>query len=385
MTEQVNVVLSGFGWLARECTVIPLLNKYPGIMRVVLITSLKAGDYETVVIPTFQKYGLDIPEYIECFDAAIDNIQYRSVKIHALIITNPNIFHFAQINKALDVGLHVYVDKPIALPSDDLPFLVALAQRKKLLLFTGIQRRLEAPYKYLYSAVTRNREFGKLSRIRCKLSFAQHLTDWRRSIDLAGGGILIDSGYHLLDIVGWIISSINAEVANDLQGQFFFGFDESHCGKDQQYIDVETEVVGYLRLINLAVFIDFTYNAPDGSVHEEVEVIDIYNARIKIRREQISRSSLPAVVTHQRANGEFVNLEVPFNQALRMDNVRFSEGALPMEPLKMFIDSCYKEYQEALQGTEMIQAENSIMTWRLIRQIYRLAAKDNVYMKGTKE
>ena len=108
----------------------------------------------------------------------------------------------------------VYVEKPIVTKEDDLPALVDMADEREVLLFTGTQRRLEDPFKYLLRVVTENYGFGELKRIRCHLAAGHDLKGWRRDPNLAGGGIITDAGYHLLDIAAWLCNS-NGSLTTD--------------------------------------------------------------------------------------------------------------------------------------------------------------------------
>jgi predicted dehydrogenase len=373
MAKPIPVILAGYGECARSYTVMPLLKRFPGMMQVVGITSLLAGEFEEFVVPEFRKNGWPVPTLIDDFEDACDKRYFKTETPLAMLVTTPNGLHFGQARMAIEAGYNVYVERPIVTASDDLPTLVELADRHEVLLITGTQRRLEDPFQYLQNVVVHNCCFDQLKRIRCHFAVKHHLEDWRRRSDIAGGGIVIDSGYHLLDIAAWLLDSIGIEIPQRLQGAVHFSFHEPHPSSDEP-CDVETEAVGYVELPNdILLTLDFTYNTPENTVSEQIELTDQSGARIRLTRDQAPRTSLPGTITHQLPNGKFAEVRA-FNigRGVRAEAIRFSGEIQTVKPLWMFVEAVKEGYNKA-QGTEIVQARASISVWRLVREIYRLA------------
>jgi predicted dehydrogenase len=127
-----------------------------------------------------------------------------------IVITTPHIFHFEQIKFCLENDKHVHVDKPPVLHFIQAQELVMLAEKKKLLINVHSQRRFYEEYIYAKNCV----ESGKLGKVEfVQGDFGQQLFDdfkgsWRSNPELAGGGIMIDSGYHILDSILYILGQV---------------------------------------------------------------------------------------------------------------------------------------------------------------------------------
>jgi predicted dehydrogenase len=371
--QPVPVMLSGFGQWVRTRTVIPLLRQYPEMMKVVAVTAVGKDEFEKRVKPQFENNDWAVPKLVEGFEEACEKMCIEEIRPLAVLVTTPNALHCSQARIALEAGYHVYVERPIVTRDDDLPALVDMADKQELLLFTGTQRRLEDPFRYLMKVVTENYGFGELKRIRCNLAAGHTLKGWRRDPSLAGGGIITDTGYHLLDIVAWLICSNGIRMSRTLDGAVLLGFRERGSADPMA---VETEAVGHVKLPNdIVLSFDFTYNAPENSIYEQIELSDQDSTRVRVTRDQALRTSLPATITHQLSNGKMIQIETSLGQEIRIETIRFSGKAQNAEPVRMFIEAVRRGYRN-VPGEHILSARNSIPTWHLVREIYRLSSEE---------
>jgi predicted dehydrogenase len=373
--EPISVILTGFGYWVRNRTVIPFLKQYPNMIRIRAITSLKGREFEDVVVPTFKDNGWEIPEFIPDINDGCEKICSQERKPVAVLVTTPNSLHFREIEVAIQHNCHVYAERPVVTKDDDLQSLIELADTKKVLFFTGTQRRLEAPFKYLKMVVEKNYNFGKLKRIHCCFTAREHLKGWRRIPELSGGGIITDSGYHLIDIAAWLVNSIDIQITESLNGSVYFSYNETGSSSEST-VEVETEAFGYLNLPNqILLTFDFSYNAPENSIFEEVKLWDYDSNTVRLTRNQPIRTPLPATITHQLSNGRFVGLGViNFSHGIRVETIRFADEAQNMEPLRLFVEAI----RYRTENNMSMEARNSLSTWHLIREIYRLAKPKGV-------
>jgi predicted dehydrogenase len=375
--EPISVILTGFGYWVRHRTVIPFLKQYPDMIRIKAITSLNEGEFKDIVVPTFRDNGWGIPKFISDIEKACYEIcSQEEEKPVAVVVTTPNSLHFKEIEVAIQHNCHVYAERPVVTKDDDLQSLIDLANTKKVLFFTGTQRRLEAPFKYLKMVVEKNYNFGKLKRIHCCFTAREHLKGWRRIPELSGGGIITDSGYHLIDIAAWLVNSIGIQITESLTGAVYLSYNETGSSSEST-LGVETEAFGYLELPNqILLTFDFSYNAPENSIFEEVKLWDYDSNTVSLTRNQPIRTPLPATITHQLSNGRSVGLGVTnFSHGIRVETIRFADEARNMEPLRLFVEAILKNKSE---NNMSMEARNSLSTWHLIREIYRLAKPKGV-------
>jgi predicted dehydrogenase len=144
-----------------------------------------------------------------------------SGEIDALVIATPHYQHVSLGIAALEAGLHVMVEKPIAAHKADAERLVAKAKEKADLVFGAMfQLRVEPRYEKIREIV-RSGELGDLMRViwimtdwfRSEAYFQSG--GWRATWKGEGGGVLLNQCLHQLDAMQWITgmpSKVRSEV-----------------------------------------------------------------------------------------------------------------------------------------------------------------------------
>ncbi len=105
--------------------------------------------------------------------------------------------------KALESGIHVFCEKPPARTSEELKQVIKIEQNSSLILKYGFNHR------YHYSVIEAKKiidsgSMGKLLWIRGvygKAGSIDYDKNWRNYKEYSGGGILIDQGIHMLDLM----------------------------------------------------------------------------------------------------------------------------------------------------------------------------------------
>jgi predicted dehydrogenase len=113
--------------------------------------------------------------------------------------------HAALIERALDAGLHVLSEKPLATRLDDAARLASAAARSGRVLHT-VHNWLHAPICLKVSALIGDGAVGAVRSVRWRTLrtapanavCAPGVANWRVDVGLAGGGILVDHGWHAL-------------------------------------------------------------------------------------------------------------------------------------------------------------------------------------------
>jgi scyllo-inositol 2-dehydrogenase (NADP+) len=135
------------------------------------------------------------PDYL-FYDPAID----------AILISTPTSMHFDQASAALKAGKHVMVEKPITLNLPDARKLIALAESNQRILSVFQNRRWDADFLAVSSAIASN-VFGKVINIESRLgqwascvgpAAKDFHPNWRNEASFGGGG-LFDWGSHFID------------------------------------------------------------------------------------------------------------------------------------------------------------------------------------------
>lgn len=122
----------------------------------------------------------------------------------AIIISSPSGLHFEHCVTALACGLPTFVEKPLACSAPDARRLQSVSGGR---LVASEQRVHREDLRYARSII-RSGVLGEISDLRYHDSItpAPHFSrTWRNNPRLAGGGILLDLGYHTVSSVQWLL------------------------------------------------------------------------------------------------------------------------------------------------------------------------------------
>ena len=125
--------------------------------------------------------------------------------VDAVVISTPNYLHAPQTIAALKAGVHVMVEKPMAMNADEAESMVRTAETTGTLLMVAHCWRFDEEVRWLRSRV----DAGRLGRIVRTSGYGVHVrwgpSGWFTQRKLAGGGALIDMGIHALDTARYLL------------------------------------------------------------------------------------------------------------------------------------------------------------------------------------
>ena len=148
--------------------------------------------------------------------------------IDAMYIFSPHNLHMHHSTIALSNKKHVLVEKPIAKTLEDGKKMITLAKK------SGVHLMVAENYKFLNTVgksveIIRDRDesgIGRLRTIKITSESYREPENWRRKLDISGGGVFIDSGIHLVNILvslaGFpdkILAAIPPSVFNEAGGE----------------------------------------------------------------------------------------------------------------------------------------------------------------------
>ena len=230
------------------------------------VNNLLEGKVERSVLTAVADAFPDkLPEYevkgLMTFDSGEALI--ASGEIDALMIATPHFQHTTLGIAALEAGLHVMVEKPISAHKADAERLIAAAEARPKLTFSGMfQMRVEPRYQKIRKLVQTG-ELGDLIRViwimtdwfRAEAYYQS--SDWRATWKGEGGGVLLNQCLHQLDALQWIVGMPSRV--------------QSHIGIGRHHdIEVEDDVTCYMEYPNGAsgAFITSTGETPGSNRFE---------------------------------------------------------------------------------------------------------------------
>ena len=131
----------------------------------------------------------------------------------AAIVSTPPHLHLAAARAALETGLRLLIEKPIAASLDGVDAVLDLAARDERILCVGYNLRFHGGLRKVKSLL-QSGAIGRLLTLRAE--FGQYLPDWRPGRDYRelynaradeGGGIALD-GSHEIDYARWLAGEI---------------------------------------------------------------------------------------------------------------------------------------------------------------------------------
>ncbi|WP_106496203.1 Gfo/Idh/MocA family protein [Lentibacillus sp. Marseille-P4043] len=145
---------------------------------------------------------------------AIPNVfeDYRELfqTVDAVTICTPNKFHAEIAVAALEAGVHVLCEKPMAMTTEECQEMIAASKKAGQLLSIGYHYRYTEAAQAAKSAVI-NGEVGDPLVTRVRAMRRRKVPGWGvfTNKELQGGGSLIDYGCHLLDMALWLLDDPN--------------------------------------------------------------------------------------------------------------------------------------------------------------------------------
>ena len=173
----------------------------------------------------------------------------------AVIVTTPNRFHEEPVVDALEAGLDVLVEKPLANDVDSAERIAAAARDADGFCMVGFHTRFESDVEVVIDDVDDGR-FGDVSHVEASYLRRRGVPgrgSWFTSKEVAGGGALIDIGVHALDLSLYLLGYPEVEeVTGVTRSQFGDREDYTYLhmwGDDQgaEGFDVEDSASAFVR------------------------------------------------------------------------------------------------------------------------------------------
>lgn len=140
----------------------------------------------------------------------------EKVKMDAIVIVLPHWLHLWAVKLAAEKGLDILKEKPLARNLKEAKEIAKIVKENGITLMIGTQRR----YAYTFSYAKRLLNEGLIGEpflVRTQYVFCIKDPDWRGIKEKAGGGVLLDAGYHPVDLVYWYVGfpkEVYCKVAN---------------------------------------------------------------------------------------------------------------------------------------------------------------------------
>ena len=166
---------------------------------------------------------VEIPENIEVFEDYKSLIEHSNVDI--VFISLPNKFAADATILSLQKGLHVFCEKPPAKTLAELTEVCLISEQyPDLKLMYGFNHRFHHSVEHAKLIIQEN-SLGRLINMRGVYGKSQMISfnqsDWRTRREESGGGILLDQGIHMLDLMRYLSGEDFSEIFSFIDNAFW--------------------------------------------------------------------------------------------------------------------------------------------------------------------
>lgn len=202
----------------------------------------------------------------------------KSEKLDFVIIAVPHYLHQEIVDEAIKYKVHILKEKPFAISLDQAREIKEYSEKNNVKIMLTLQRRFNPIYFTFFQLIDK---IGKPFFIEAKYTFYTDSPQngWRGKKKLAGGGCLIDMGYHIIDLLMWYF---------DLPDLVF---SENCCdAKEGILYDAEDTAQTVFRYLKQNIFGSLLVSRV---IPPKTEYLDVYGTRgiIHIERGKIERRS----------------------------------------------------------------------------------------------
>jgi len=127
--------------------------------------------------------------------------------LDAVCIFTPHVYHYEQAYYSLKKGLHVLVEKPMVCTVRQAEKLLEIAEKNSRVLLVSYQRHYDPRYVFAKNLI-KSGGIGEIKQISIWLAqgWKKLATGkWRMDPSISCGGMLMDSGSHIIDILLWLV------------------------------------------------------------------------------------------------------------------------------------------------------------------------------------
>jgi len=188
--KTIKLAIIGLGQIAQNFH-LPILNRNPEV-EIIAVCDLNKSKALIVA----DKYGIKV---------ATDSVdELLSIEeLEAVVICTPTDSHCNLALAAISAGKHIMMEKPIARNLQEAQLIADAAEKANIKVMIATNQRFRYDARMIKNYV-QMKEVGNVFYIQCGWIQPVKGEHWRTMNDKAGGGVLLDLGYSLIDALLWI-------------------------------------------------------------------------------------------------------------------------------------------------------------------------------------
>ena len=232
----------------------------------------------------------------------------KNIEIDIIIVSTPNFLNKDLTIKALKAGKHVFCEKPPCFTGKDMEEIIKAEKESEKKLMYGFNHRHHDSIIRMKEIIDSN-EYGRILWMRGRYGksvTSDYFNEWRAKKELAGGGILLDQGIHMLDLflyLGGDFDKIKAEISNlywnlEVEDNAFVILKNSQSG---MVANLHSTMTQWRHLFSLEIFLEKGYMVLNGLITSSMSYGE---ETLSIAR---NRSAAPAATWRDEVKMQYLN------------------------------------------------------------------------------
>ncbi|MCE7698221.1 MAG: Gfo/Idh/MocA family oxidoreductase [Methanobacterium paludis] len=168
---------------------------------------------------------------------------FKKEDLDIVVITTPVFLHRNMVEDAIDQGLNIFVEKPLALNSEECKSVLSKKNDSKSLV--GYCRRFMGTYSFVKGLIDQS-VMGNVNAFQSQLFVEQVFNKekgWQYDPTKSGGGVLVDLGSHAIDLMHYLFGDINS--VNSIGKTIFSGNVEDYVSSNFKF---QNDIMGSLQV-----------------------------------------------------------------------------------------------------------------------------------------
>jgi predicted dehydrogenase len=252
--------------------------------------------------------------------------------------------------RSLNAGKHVFCEKPPCFTGKDMEEIVDAEKKSGKKLMYGFNHRHHDSIIRMKEIIDRN-EYGRILWMRGRYGKSvteDYYHEWRAKKELAGGGILLDQGIHMLDLflyLGGDFDTVKSEISNlywklEVEDNAFVILKNSETGI---VANLHSTMTQWRHLFSLEIFLEKGYMVLNGLITSSMSYGE---ETLSIAK---NRSTAPAATWKDEVKTQYLNnnswryeMEHFFNTLHNGDPVRIGNSSDALKLMRI-IDKVYEQ------------------------------------------
>lgn len=202
---------------------------------------------------------------------------FQKEDLDLVVITTPVFLHKNMIEDAINQGLHIFAEKPLALNPDECRSI--LSKKNDFISLVGYCRRFMDTYSFVKGLIDKS-VLGNVNTFQSQLFVEQVFNKekgWQYDPKKSGGGVLVDLGSHAIDLIHYLFGNIKS--VNSIGKKIFSENVEDYVSSNFKF---RNDVLGSLQISwSMKNYrlpeLKFNIQLDDGNIIVTEKYVEIYS------------------------------------------------------------------------------------------------------------